>query len=722
MYKVRVWRSHAALDEDIASILARLEQSKGGFLSPDLLTDIEETARECHELRRHGDALELEAWAERAVYEHVLTPRVFELEKQLREAVEYDEEGDRVLHRQTVLDDLRTMLLLTGPREPQEPGLIPAQQRWLVTSLLAAWRGRTKTMSEEDSRVATSILGTVLDRMRDRTCDLLPRDPSVVRHARDLLEDMQADEHMLAHFFPELVTAPAPVMPSLVDPPYKNDYTPSPFYTRMTWESRIRPRLERFPEENEDGWVSGQPEWPSKAAELQALYFERYINAWDSAVRGIYVDLPVSNPRDGMARLSAMVDVVPSPLHAFLKRLAYETQLENAALAIPEAQAKLRPAIDHVGREFQDLVAFDRGGGTDRVIEFLERLRDALRVEEENYHDYQAYAEVNRILDQPGPEFESIVKQRGKWSSVLENLIFPLANTRWRVSGDSGDEFLRAYCPDVWQPFRKEILPMFPFSEQGPDLDLAALDRILNPRKGAWLRIYEGFVCWRIVRTDEGHAIIDPPRRFGHWHPSLLGFMARVDILTRALYRPQLREAFLGFAFEARVLPAPGPYEVEFTLGETVIKDGDWTSLSWPQSSDDLAMLRFRRHDGRRPYTLTRRGVWAWFRLLALASLSRADGRLVARWDLEQRGAGVVEVEFRGADSNPFFAASAAPGLLLDVFREFEVPPDLRKDSSCADTEARLRKAAAAFPVTRPPRVRYHRSMTGSARLHPDDR
>lgn len=702
IHLIQVRRSHATLDEEIATLKTRLQQSDAEFLPLGFLTDIEGTTIACSHLGRHEDAAELEELGRLAVYEHVLTPWVHELEQTLRKPIEYVQD-QMVPDRQTVLDDLRTVLLLTGPHEPYEPGLNPIQRKWLVPKLLKMWGERRESVSDDEARLAATVLYAALLGLDDGTYELISRDPSVIRHARSLLDELHADERMLMHFFVDLLPTQSSIT-AFVGLPFKSDDAPRQLYTRETWESRIKPRLRRLDVENEDGWVLAQPEWPSKAVELQTLYFERYIVEWDRAVSSVYLDLSatpyrtMAQPPD-ISRLSALVDVVPSPLHGILQRLTYETQLEDA-LPIPDVHEKSRVTADDVGQEFQELVAFERDGDLDRVVAHLKRLRDALRIEEENHHDYEAYTNVERALTEIRPELEAIAEQeRGSWSPLIESWILPLASTRWRDGGCAFDAHVLplSYCRYVVRPFRTEILRMFPFSEGGADVDPEALDRILNPRTGAWSYIYDEYVGHGIVRMDDRYEVREPPERFKHWHPSLHAFVVRMDLLTRALYRDRSSE--IGVSFEARMLPPLGPYEADLKLGEALVEGDDWTLLSWPQKSDSIARLRVIRRDGGRPYTFERKGVWAWFRLLALASLSYRDGRLFARWDMKQKDAGAIEVELRGTDANPLFADSGSPRLLMDAFRDIEVPPALVEETPpCNNIEAVFRKVRLDLP------------------------
>lgn len=252
--------------------------------------------------------------------------------QQLRSRYDQSNDAPEPVEYRKSFDRLRAYLLLTGPREPTEPGATPSEQReWLANHLSQLWAPRMQTDHVTTSDVE-QMARTYVDLLAEHPELVFERDQELVASVRKILSRSDRTRAIV-----DGLVAAAPGRPlTLRDmvglaPMENDDRLVRAAFTRRVYDRHIKPRFDSGLEEFLDpGWVlSSEFAQQLRAEDIAAVkseYFEQYIEEWKAFIDATHLNIPPN--ATALDTLSVLTDLTRGdPYKHFFERIAWETAL-----------------------------------------------------------------------------------------------------------------------------------------------------------------------------------------------------------------------------------------------------------------------------------------------------------------------------------------------------------------------------------------------------------
>ena len=629
------------------------------------------------------------------------------------------------------LDRLRLHLLLTSPKEEDEPPLSEEgitdsladaiAERWAIAKDLPS----TGDEEEEDEGVSEAKQAALAYVTALSESDTLGfrRESGVVERARGGLSRVSGVDLVIDGLVRRYQrSGPEITVRRIVGsgvPALRGRRAVRPAFTKRVWDEQLR---DLFSGEAEglvgDMWVLG--EYATRTAtdtdvdaatylkQLKSRYFERYIDEWREFIRGLEVDPPTETT----AALGALQDLTRGRPTAFGRlfieinrnvdlRKKKSALAEKAEGAVEKATKRtgLRRATDSeylreedVYDAFRDFVRFgvpetpDEEGAApqptalDIYDEQLLFLRNALQAK----IDDPSSSSLSQDLAVARAETTGLINEQDVgWRPAFEAILWPpIEGASMSYSHAVASVAGRAWCNGVSAPYRQTLHGRYPLRPGAEDVPIADFAAFYRPNDGILWKFYGDYLKGRIPRRGESFEFtttLGMPSSQVHTQ-SLRRYLNRSWQITQSLFPTGSVDPRVDF--DVRIRPAPRVAEQVLSIGGNTLRyyngPEQWTRMSWPgDSPGDGASIQIRGAGGMRE-TVTREDGWGLFRLIEEGSAKRIDSRTFSVvWRLRSHDVD-VHIDFRMARrGSPFFSTGGRK--VLDIFRgqDVEAPREI---------------------------------------------
>lgn len=629
----------------------------------------------------------------RTVREELVRPLMkMESEKLQDFALRYEvggEQVDQVVHEE-FKNRLRLYLLLTGPREENEPGLDEEQRQWAVQQLGELWAeplrmaGDVATRSSMEAVAQAYIVNLTTSKYSGM---LLERDDKLVKRVRKILRRTDRIDAMLAELIKDVEVRDLSVRDLTSSDVIKADRTIAAAYTRQAWENTIRERLE-LPVEDLVGqeWVLGRTEEEAQstledqAERLRSLYFENYIKEWKGFLNSLYIEAP-SNYIEAKTVFEDLTRGAEPPAKRLCHFVWWHTDLqpipepeveEGAKEALTDAAkkqldkktkgkaSKIAGALDRdapggagdpliktrkdVSEAFKGFANFGyipqppapEGSApppppdvpADRYQEDLRTVRDAIIAKINIDGDAETTALKNAVKSAK-TSVDALINESDTqgWTSTFQKLLPVPFDAVWRLVGESVRGQLAAtWCESVVKPMR-DMRTRYPFATSGKEASLAEFEKFFKPGTGALWTYYGEALAGKVPRKHDGFEIAKQGADVqDKINPQVVTFLNAADDLSRSMF-PVGTDGMV-FPFKVRIGDNPKTAVTELSIdGKTV------THKHGPQKDEQMQWPG----EGEKGAKLSTRGKlvvgeverggdWGLFRLLEKGTVSGAAG------------------------------------------------------------------------------------------------
>lgn len=625
------------------------------------------------------------------------------------------------------LDQLRLHLMLTSPKEDDEPPLTEdAMADSLATGIADHWAMAMELPNDNDDEEiseAERIAVAYVEVLSESSSLGFRREAGVVKRTRSGLSRVSGVDLVIDGLVRRYQRAgPEITVRRIIGsgvPAVGGRRVVRPAFTKRVWDEHLRAL---FSGEAEglvgDMWVLG--EYATRTAtdadvdaktylkQLRSRYFERYIDEWREFIRAIQVDPPTETT----AALGTLQDLTrgrPTALGRLFLEINRNIDLrEKKSALVEKVEGKVDKAAKRTGLQrtpnsgylaeadvyeaFRDFVRFgvpetpeEEGAAPqptalDVYNEQLLYLRNALQAK----LDDPSSAGLSKDLALARAETTGLINEQDVgWRPAFESILWPpIEGASMSYSHAVASVAGRAWCNGVSAPFRQSIRGRYPLRAGAEDAPLADFSSFYRPNDGSLWKFYDEFLSARIPRrgdTFEFATGLGMPASQVHTQ-SLRRFLNRSWQITQALFPAGSSDPRVDF--DVRIRPSPRVAEQILSVGGRTIRyyngPEEWTRLSWPgDSPSEGASIQIRGAGGMRE-TITREDGWGLFRLIEEGSARRVDGRtFTVIWRLRSHDID-VRIDFRTTRrSSPFFGEGNRK--VLDLFRgqDAEAPKEI---------------------------------------------
>lgn len=625
-------------------------------------------------------------------------------------------------------DALKLHLLVSGPKQPTEPGLVDHAE-WVASRLVASWVGTDPEPADLKAAVTNAKLYTTF--ASEMPGLDFPRDGAVVGRVRAALNrvptERRALQRLIASVDEDGFEQSLPTLVGRLGVIEAKGRVRGAF-TRRGWETKIRDLLssEQLDHAGEL-WVlggagsteEGEAQAALQVAELSSAYLRAYVLEWQEFLRSVRIPRP-ENHAGALQVLRAITRGQPPPIALLLQRVHYNVQLKEKeksevdgavdgalgvvgqelerfvgksrlgkkAQAALDAKQRRRGALEllqpaDVAKAFEGLSQFavppetEEGGPVaavpyDAYQEQLYYVRDALQTHED---DPSQSAQMLEKLQAARTRVRSLIdEQQVGWRPFYENLLWPpidgaAMSSNLAVASATGNK----WCDEVFDAYTGKLRRHYPFARGGHDAALGDFVSFYGP---------EGIVA-RFVHETLGGAVEQDGDRFEFsrtlgrdassvYSSELLTFLQRSHDVSASFF-PDGTEP--GAKLLIRIHPSPWVATTTFKLGGAAIEYHNgpekWETLRWPgEAPDEGATIEVRGANGMNE-RLRQEGVWGVFRLVEQGSVVRSTAQtFTVAWELQTHGVTIkADIRTTGG-SSPFFGVqgrSKNPGFLQPV-------------------------------------------------------
>jgi type VI secretion system protein ImpL len=632
---------------------------------------------------------------------------------------------------------LKLNLFLTGPRTKDEPPIREEERAWIVSQLVERWSNRSGfAESVERQRLLGEHLELYVTLLAQEPSLALTRNDRIIGDVRLALGKLPFEQLLLNRIIADTGREFDLKLSNILGGAAANIKSKGSVrgaFTRKGWDKLVRERLES-PLENAELWVLGRDTRNTSDAEierqikkLELLYFQTYINEWQAFLDSIEVSRP-SGQAEVLAQLEEFTRGKPPPLARLFQALGYNVRLPTKTAAEGAGEELLGKLKDkfmkkaskdskdaavigarylqnsaeetgeipysaaYVQATFDSLVKFGvppkpatedsppESVQLDLYQEQIVSVRDALRQFVENPSEGKAAAArlttasvtvTSLINGQEDPNIRPLLTRL---------LMPPLELARNTVSGAVGGELNQAWCSEVSDPFKLNLLNRYPFNKNGQDAALADVGDFYKPDSGTVWGFYNANLVREGVKKAGGSYKANKMVGGASFQSTLFAFLKRSDDITASLFSPGNPEP--GVTFDFLIKPSPALAAITFSVdGQSVeYKNGpeEWHKFRWPgDGKKSGAFIKVRNSRGQ-VETLDQEGEWGLFRLMEAGAPQVERGARVfsVTWKMPATGADVV-INFRPArTATPFFGTSPGPNTgMLQPFRVPNVVP-----------------------------------------------
>jgi type VI secretion system protein ImpL len=230
-------------------------------------------------------------------------------------------------------DRLRLYLLVSGPPDAGEPGLVEEERKWLTEELADRWATPLRDSGDPASRISmTGVADTYLGILTEQRELLFERDTTLVERVRRVLNRSDRTKSVTRKLVQSVQGRTLKLSDMVAAKSIRNgDLTIRPAFTREGYEATVLPQIE-------SGlagllgaqWVvgvTGEAAEKLREGEVEKIeteYFKQYIGEWSAFIQGTFTEIP-SDYIDAMNLLQELTR--GEPYKDLFSHIAYHTQL-----------------------------------------------------------------------------------------------------------------------------------------------------------------------------------------------------------------------------------------------------------------------------------------------------------------------------------------------------------------------------------------------------------
>ncbi|MEM7436890.1 MAG: type VI secretion system membrane subunit TssM [Myxococcota bacterium] len=621
------------------------------------------------------------------------------------------------------LDRLRLHLLLTSPKDEDEPPLTEEEiADSLANAIAARWADAKGLEAPDDDEVSESKEAALAYvRILAGDDDLgFRRERGVVKRARGGLSRVSGIDLVLDGVVRRYQRAgPEITVRRIVGsgvPALRGRRTVRPAFTKRVWDDKLR---DLFSGEAEglvgDMWILG--EYATQTAtdtdvdeatylkQLQSRYFERYIDEWREFIRGIQIETPMGTT-EAIGTLQDLTRGRPTALGRVFVEINRNVDLRKKNPLLDKAGEVVDDAVDKAGLDdrddnylsvadvYDEFAGFVRFGvsedpeeegaapqatALDVYDEQLLYLRNALQAK----IDDPSSGGLSRDIQVARTEVSGLINEQDVgWRPTFEEILWPPiegASTTYTfaLAAIAG----RAWCNGVSEPYRSSFRGHYPFRAAAEEAPLADFAEFYRPNGGILWQFYADHLQARIPRRGDSFEFateLGMPASQVHTQ-SLRRFLKRSWQISQSLFPAGAADPRINF--EVRIRPSPTVAEQSLSIGGKAIRyyngPEQWTRMTWPGESPSTGAAISIRGSNMQE-TIRREGGWGLFRLIEEGSVKRIDSRtFTVVWRLRSHNVD-VQIDFRTARSDsPFYAVDNRKALELFRGADAEAPREI---------------------------------------------
>lgn len=408
------------------------------------------------------------------------------------------------------------------------------------------------------------------------------------------------------------------------------------FYTRAGYERLLEARgADLIKELLADDWVLGSntraldQTAQSLLAELEAIYFQDYIQHWTRAIASLQLKRVTGyEAPDDLTALSS----ADSPLLALLQQVRQHTHLiadgdTGASLGKQTLQrhfAHLHRLLDEATEPQPELaLALQNIAALQRQIAQLEdtSTRGLLAFRMAGARMQRRHDAISATRDSAAP-----------LPAPLQLWVTQIADQSWRSVLFAATEYLNnRYQHDVYRPYREALADYYPFNPASQrDVELDDFGRFFQ-HEGTLQRFTSEYLEAFLVSTGAGYRLRLLDGRALPLSAQLLAQLNRASTIHSSFFGADPFSPSIGFRLE--------PYSLDASLGRSSFNYGNQqleyrhgpivpVAFSWPAALDDSRItLTLEDLGGRRMSLQQGQGAWSLFRLLDQLTLEQQDQR-----------------------------------------------------------------------------------------------
>lgn len=487
---------------------------------------------------------------------------------------------------------LRTHLLLTGPKAGHEPVLAGRQGIWLMRALRTRLAAASPEGDDEAETLLRRHLRAYIGLMQHNAALLPPRDETMVSRIRALLQRRPTADLLIDGLIYDVsLNMPSvrldDIVTSGVVPLVGHKEVPAAF-TKEGYEGQTKAWL-RAQDTDSDAWIfwATKPTVQQRRAIVRAVrsrYYSRYIESWRDFLGSLVWREP-SDVHGGHAMLVALTRSEPPPLRALWRTLAVNTDIHQSGPIAAAAQGMLhglrrrlvvadvegaqadagrsegphdpRKALgpQDVATAFAPLLAF--GGATPTpntereqkaLLGSYQDIMQELRGAVENFIEAPQETdglmqELRRARTQAAGLIQATPAGSGARAVLQQLLLVPLDHMTRALTRGVRAQVVDLWCPAVVQPFA-QLAKSYPFNPAGPDASLEDVAAFFHPSQGQAWRFYDEHLRHDVLRQADTFVFDD-----------------KLGGVIKRTYRPQLLQYYGKLAAAGQALFAKGAQE-----------------------------------------------------------------------------------------------------------------------------------------------------------------
>lgn len=567
---------------------------------------------------------------------------------------------------------LKAYLLMTVPREAQQPGLEEKLTEWLTEGVVPRWVANDVALMKEHVRFFAELLSEDPELA-------FPRDEGAVRRTRIALTRIPQASLVLERLIQEMeptgygITLRGLVGQGVSAMSSRGQVRAA--FTRRAWENRVRDTLAAHPSTLAgDAWVLGPQSRIESSEEalreLASAYFEQYIEEWQTFVRGVSIPAP-NGEFHSLTMLQDLTRGEPSPLGQLVRQVHYNLQLtypapegeetEGAVKLVAgkiadktkigraakraldsrkakEADRRLLTAED-VAEAFEGFTAFavpvtesetPQPTSLDVYLEQLGFVRDALQSQLDSPGSRD---QLNSRLAAARVRVRALIEQQAVgWRPRFEALLWPpiegtsLGSTKAAAAGVG-----KSWCADVVRPFSRNLASGYPFAPEGQDVSLGDFIQFFKRRGQLW-SYYDDVLDHAVEREGEGFQFATRLGRDASvvYAPGLPSYLRHAQDVTQSFFPAGLDVPLVEF--DVQIQPTPRVATTELSVGGTTIKHDNgperWRRVTWPGERPEQGASIVLRGEGGLVEEIEQEGEWGLFHLLEQGTVVEGDARV----------------------------------------------------------------------------------------------
>lgn len=344
--------------------------------------------------------------------------------------------------------------------------------------------------------------------------------------------------------------------------------------------------------------------------EVQALYIENYINAWETLLGKI--TLPNFANLQQISDFTKHISNGDSPLLQILNTISINTT----------SSSKTNSSFNLISTHFQTLNDFMQGS---RFVNFqiaLNQLNEYFQANDLSTNSRAAFIAAEKRMELNGlsDALENAMQQFPNLPYPLSNWLGALPNQAWHfILTDAQDYLNQIWQTQILPKYNASINNHYPvFKTATTDSSISEFTRFFAP-KGILDSFFNNYLksfvdtshvywAWKVVDNDH----INIPA-------TTLEMFIRASLIQKMYFSENTSKPFVRFTLIPQALE-PGVLGFNLNLEGQLIhflpqQPAQIDPLTWPGPNPNTVVLQFINNRNKQA-TLTEKGPWAWFKIL----------------------------------------------------------------------------------------------------------